>query len=57
MRKSGFWEYFTAISAKSNKFPVKFIYIYGMFVLLSTDKKFHEGYDSLKVFKIMAFKN
>ena len=37
-----------------NKFPVKFIFTYRIFVLLSTGKKAKRI--SLKVFKIMAFK-
>ena len=38
-----------------NKFPAKFIFKLSMFVLLSTGKKAKTT--SLKVFKIMAFKN
>ena len=38
-----------------NKFPAKFIYKLSIFVLLSTGKKAKTT--SLKVFKIMAFKN
>ena len=38
-----------------NKFPVKFIFTYSVFVLLSTGKKTKTI--SLKVFKIIAFEN
>ena len=57
MRNSKFWGFFTTISSKfkKKKKTLKFIFTQSMFVSLSTEKKAKTA--SLKVFKIMIFKN
>ena len=60
MRNSKFWGFFTTISSKlkkkkKKKKTLKFIFKQSMFVSLSTEKKAKTA--SLKVFKIMIFKN